>query len=260
MILAVVYGAVTGLSLGLTGSGGSILAIPFMVYGLGLPVNDAVVLSLAVVGLIALSGAIRQSRGRHGDWKTAALFAVTGMAVSPLVLHFASDMNPQLRLVLFALLMLAAAWRMVKGNAAIVGEAAARRHTGDPHPPSRALACGVVAGALAGLFGIGGGFVIVPLLVLFIDLPYKKAVGTSLAAIFLISVSGVAYGLLNHPDLPWDVFLPFAAGGVGGMFAGTALLHKLDEKTLRRVFACVIVLLSAWMLYDNIILTKGATP
>ncbi len=258
-MLAALYGIIVGLSLGLTGSGGSILAMPLMVYGLHIPASEAVILSLAVVGLIAMTGAVRQTISGNADWITAALFAATGAIISPLTLHFASDMPEQLRLTLFAVLMLLAAWKMV----------ATARKASEEGPyliPGknaffiiRALFFGGAAGALAGLFGIGGGFIIVPLLVIGLRMPFRRAIGTSLAIIFLISLSGVFYGVVGHPGLPWAIFPLFALGGVAGMLAGTHSASHLPENKVRKIFALTVTLLAAWILFDNLYLKEGTS-
>lgn len=248
------YGAIVGLSLGLTGSGGSILAVPLLVYGMGMPVGEAVFLSLAIVGLIALSGAIRQGIARQVDWAAAALFAVTGMTTSPVVLHFAAAMDPGLRLAMFAGVMVVAALRMALPN---LVQAQWKPPADGRASVYKALGGGIVAGGLAGLFGIGGGFVIVPLLVTLLLLPYRRAVGTSLAVIFMVSVSGVGYGLFSAEPVDWRILGLCALGGVVGMAVGTALVRRLPELVMRRAFAAIILALGAWILVDRLWLGNG---
>lgn len=110
--ITVIYGSIVGLSLGLTGGGGSILAIPILVYGLGMPMSQSVVISLLMVASIALFGAARQSFSGNVDWRAAILFSLAGMIISPLVIYIAHDVNETLRLILFAVLMLFVAYKM----------------------------------------------------------------------------------------------------------------------------------------------------
>lgn len=254
-IPAIIFGAITGLSLGITGGGGSILAVPLMIYGLHMTMAQAVPLSLAVVGLVALIGAVNMTRKSAVSWRLGALFALSGMMVSPLVLHFGAAVDQELRLTLFALLMLVVAATMVRSPALI--KETQKDDKNKIQFWGQALLGGAIAGTFAGFFGIGGGFIIVPLLVLLMGLPYRQAVGTSLAVIFLISLSGVSYAALHNGSLDWTVFAPFAAGGAGGMTAGNKLAHKLEEKSARRLFALIVVILALWMLLDNLWLKTG---
>jgi uncharacterized membrane protein YfcA len=145
------FGALVGLSLGLTGSGGSILAIPLLVYGLGLPIQDALPVSLLMVAAIAAFGAARQSIAHAIDWRAAILFSLTGMMVSPLVVAATHDADETLRLVLFALLMLFVAARMVLPRRTQIIPAHGARHN-----ILHMAAGGALAGSLAGFFGVGG--------------------------------------------------------------------------------------------------------
>ena len=190
----------------------------------------------------------------QADWVTASLFALTGMIVSPFVLHYAAGMDQSLRLILFAVLMLAAAWRMQAGA---VSASYNRATDINVKYVGKAAASGVAAGALAGLFGIGGGFIIVPLLVMGLKPPYRRAVRTSLAVIFLISLSGIFYGALGKTEVDWNVFMPFAAGGMIGMLAGTQLTGFLPERMTCLVFSGIVPLLAMWILFDNLWLGNG---
>ena len=248
------FGAVVGLSLGLTGSGGSILAVPLLVYGMGIPVREAIFLSLAIVGLIALTGAVRQGIARQVDWAAAVLFAATGAVVSPVVLHFAAAMDQGVRLSLFAGVMVLAAIKMAFPRMGGGQWEAPKDGRASAH---KALGGGVVAGALAGLFGIGGGFVIVPLLVSLLHIPYRRAVGTSLAVIFLISVSSIGFGLLSDAPVDWRVLGLFALGGFAGMVAGTALVRHLPDLIMRRAFAVIVLGMGVWILFDRLWLQSG---
>lgn len=246
------FGALVGLSLGLTGSGGSILAIPLLVYGLGLPIQDALPVSLLMVAAIAAFGAARQSAAHAVDWRAAVLFSLTGMAVSPLVVAATHDANETLRLVLFALLMLFVAVRMVLPRRALIIPAHDARHNILPM-----AAGGAVAGALAGFFGVGGGFIIIPLLSLIFAMPYKIAVGTSLACIALIASAALAGQFAAGARFDIPLVLPFIGGGLLGLMAGTALVNRIDEKISRRVFAGITILLALFMLADKLFITSG---
>lgn len=254
LLPAFVFGSLVGLSLGLLGGGGSILALPLLIYGLGVDVHVAILGSLMLVGLIAAGGAVRYSMARQVLWKPALLMAASGVIVTPLVLRWAHGVPDSIRLSLFALAMLAAVASMLrpiaKRNASLDPEAG----RGWIQLTPKALISGIVAGSFAGFFGIGGGFVIVPLLVQFLRLPYAQAVATSLAVISLISLSGVAGELARGIRMPLALFILFAAGGLSGMLISIRFVTRWDERSLRRLFAAGVTLLAVFILVDTLIL------
>jgi uncharacterized protein len=253
--ITVVYGSIVGLSLGLTGGGGSIMAIPILVYGLGMPIDQAIVVSLLMVASIAFFGAARQSFAGNVDWRSAFMFSLTGMLISPLVVYAAHEVNETLRLVLFAALMLFVAYRMVFSK----NESPASTNTLNLFKPKviQTAAGGASAGALSGFFGVGGGFIIVPLLTMIFAMPYRKAVSTSLAVIFLISTTAIAGAFLKGISLNWNLFILFVVGGFIGMLIGTALVNLIPERTAKITFAAITVLLAIYMLIDKLILHQG---
>lgn len=253
--LTVIYGSIVGLSLGLTGGGGSILAIPILVYGLDIPVSQAVVLSLLMVASIALLGAAKQSFSGNVDWQAAILFSLAGMIISPIVIYVTQDVNETLRLILFAVLMLFVAYKM-----AFSGEkSSASSNTRSVHKASaiKVATGGAAAGALSGFFGVGGGFIIVPLLTMIFAMPYRKAVSTSLAVIFLISITAVAGAYLKDMTLDWSLFTLFVVGGLVGMLVGVTLVNFIPEHIAKVIFASITAILAAYMLIDKLFLHQG---
>lgn len=253
--LTAVYGSIVGLSLGLTGGGGSILAIPILVYGLGIPISQAVVVSLLMVASIALFGAGRQSFAGNVDWRAALMFSVAGMIISPLVIYAAHDVNETLRLILFAVLMLFVAYKMAFSDK----KSPIPINALSVHQPNaiKTATGGAAAGALSGFFGVGGGFIIVPLLTMIFAMPYRKAVSTSLAAIFLISITAVAGAYLKGISLDWSLFTLFVAGGMAGMLVGTALVNFIPERPAKIIFAAITATLAFYMLIDKLFLHQG---
>jgi uncharacterized membrane protein YfcA len=231
------------------------LAIPILVYGLGIPMSQAVVISLLMVASIALFGAIRQSFSKNVDWRAAILFSIAGMVISPLVIYVAHDVNETLRLILFAVLMLFVAYKMAFSNA----KKTAPTNSLSIHQPwaIKTVTGGAAAGALSGFFGVGGGFIIVPLLTMIFSMPYRKAVSTSLAAIFLISTTAIAGAYLKGISLEWNLFSLFVVGGLAGMLAGTALANFIPERTARIIFASIAATLAVYMLIDRLFLHQG---
>lgn len=244
------YGSIVGLSLGMTGSGGSILAVPLLVYGAGLSLPQALVGSLFIVACVAAFGALRQSLGGRVDWRAALLFSATGMVISPLVVTLAHDVDETARLVLFAVLMLVVAGHMAGYGAHCV--------QGDRKAGALRIGLsGALAGALAGFFGVGGGFIIVPLLIFMFAMPYTKAVGTSLASIALISSAALAGHFAKGVALDWILLANFIAGGVLGMLAGIVAMNKVPERVGKLAFAITTAVLAVFMLIDKLYLHQG---
>lgn len=263
MLLAVVLGTLVGFSLGLTGGGGAIFAVPLLVYGLGLPAREAVGVSLLTVGVTALVGFIQRARAGQVEFPTGLLFALAGMVGAPAGTALAERLPEMVLLGLFAALMLVIAarmWRQTANTAArlpiLVDENAGPTCRRDPEGKLRltsrcALLLGVVglgAGVLAGVFGVGGGFIIVPALVTFSGMGMQRAIGTSLLVIALISAAGTASHVFAGKDLPLETAAQFSAGSVAGLFAGSILAGRLAGPTLQRVFAAAIVAVACYVI------------
>ena len=266
-ILTVLCGAVVGLSLGLTGGGGAIFAVPLLVYALGVDPHAAIGVSLVTVGLTSFVGFAQRLRIGAVEIRTGLFFAVAGMLTAPLGAWLATRFPESLLLVTFALLMLVIAARMWRksGDASErlplacanePGPTCRRDPQGVLHLTSRcALLLGLVgmgSGLLTGLFGVGGGFIIVPALVLFSGMGIQRAIGTSLLVISLVSVSGVVSMLAAERAMPWGVVGWFAVGSVGGLSIGGTLAQRLGGPTLQRVFAVAILGIGLLVIVRNL--------
>ena len=227
-----------GLSLGLLGGGGSILTVPALVYLGGLAPFEATTSSLVVVGLTSVSGAVQHAWRGNLELRVALLFAATGIpgsfAGSLLSRHIAA----QTQLLLFALAMIAAGTAMLLRR-----EMAAAERASVP----RVLAAGAGVGLLTGFLGVGGGFLIVPALVLFAAVPMAHAIGTSLAVIAVNCAGGFA-GRLAAP-IDWRATLEFTLVAIAGSFAGAALVRRISAPWLRRAFAVFVLAIAAFMLW-----------
>lgn len=248
-LLAAALGSLVGLSLGLLGGGGSILTVPILVYVLGFGPKEAIAGSLAVVGLVSLVGAWRHARAGQVEVRTALVFGVVAMAGAYGGARAARWVSGEVQLVIFAGVMLGVAWFMIRGRPP------SERH-GASKPGVVALAA-LAVGALTGLVGVGGGFLIVPALVLFLDVPMKRAVGTSLLVIFLNAAAAFA-GYMGQVALPWGVLAAFGLCAVVGIIAGSHLVHYVSARALRRAFALFLVVVAVFMLLRNLPLATGA--
>lgn len=268
-ILTLLCGAVVGLSLGLTGGGGAIFAVPLLVYALSVDPRAAIGVSLVTVGLTSFVGFAQRLRLGAVEIRTGLLFAVAGMLTAPLGSWLAARLPESLLLVAFALVMLIIAARMWR-KAGDTSERLPLACTNEPGPTCRrdpqgalhlnsrcAILLGLVglaSGLLTGLFGVGGGFIIVPALVLFSGMGIQKAVGTSLLVISLVSLSGVISLLAAERAMPWDAIGWFVLGSVVGLLMGGKLAQRLGGPTLQRVFAVAILGVGLLVIVRNLAL------
>lgn len=267
--LSLIFGTVVGLSLGLTGGGGAIFAVPLLVYGLGVPASEAVGVSLAAVGMTSFVGFLHRWKLGEVELRTGLLFAAAGMIGAPIGAWGASLLSEKLLLLLFAGLMLFVAVRLWRQASRAAG-------TNSPCPASAQasssvcrrdskgallltsrcaallLAAGVLTGMLSGLFGVGGGFVIVPSLVLISRMPIHRAIGTSLMVIALVSVSGVGALLSAGRAISPALAALFISGGMGGLFAGQRIACRLSGPMLQKVFVGAILAVAALVIARNL--------
>ncbi|WP_210541983.1 sulfite exporter TauE/SafE family protein [Rhodoferax sp. PAMC 29310] len=255
-LLAVGLGALIGLVLALTGAGGGVLAIPLLVFGLHLPLQQAAPVGLVAVGLAAALGAALGLKEGIVRYRAAALIGVAGMIVAPLGVWLAQHLPNRPLLGAFSLVLLYTAWRLLrKKSGAKAHLTGVPCHVSDADhriawtlPCARALGgTGLLSGLLSGLLGVGGGFVIVPALTRYTDLDVRSIQVTSLAVIALVSVSGVSAAAL-HGSVPWPVAIPFAGGAAVALLVGRLLASRLDAARLQQAFAWFTVLVALLML------------
>lgn len=270
-ILSVLSGLLVGFALGLTGGGGAIFAVPLLVYGLAVGPREAAGVSLAAVGCTALTGCLQRWRAGHVELGVGLLFALSGMAGAPLGTWLGGLLPDTLLLLLFAVLMTVVAIRLwlqatrrslAAANPASGSLLACRRSAdGRMHWSARCVALlavlGFLTGVLSGLFGVGGGFLIVPALVLFSGMAMHRAIGTSLLVIAFVSLSGVAAHLLGGRLLPLGVTALFVLGGMGGVWLGSRLGRRLSGPRLQQIFAGAILTVAAFMIIKTVMGTRG---
>lgn len=260
MTLVALLGFAVGIVLALTGAGGGILAVPLLVFGAGLSMAEAGPIGLLAVGLASSLGAAMGLRSGTVRYKAALLVAAAGVLCAPLGLWLAQRMPNRPLIALFAVVLLYVAVRAWQ-RSRCTGSAAAQRRTPPPcrldlargkinwtAPCARALCCcGLVAGGLSGLLGVGGGFVMVPALQRFTDLSTQSVLATSLAVIALVSMSGVAASAASG-HLHWAVAMPFAAAALAGMLGGRLVAARLPAARLQQGFALVSALVALALL------------
>ncbi len=252
--LALVFGLVIGILLGLLGGGGSILAVPVLVYVLGLDVGQAIPMSLIVVGVASAFGAIAKVRARQVQWRLAAIFAAAGIPATFVGSAIGRHLPQAAVLIGFAVVMVAAGWRMLKdtgdtGTACKVGNEGINWRRCAP----RSIPAGLGVGLLTGLFGVGGGFLIIPALVLMLGVEMPIAIGTSLVIIVANSVGGVV-AHLQDGQIDWTITAAFLGSAIFGSLVAGQLGTKVDTARLRTWFAYLVFAVAAYVLVDTVFL------
>jgi uncharacterized protein len=243
LILGLALAALIGLTLGLLGGGGSILTVPVLVYVMGYAAKPAIAMSLPVVGITSLIGAAMHWRLGNVRVSMALGFGLLAMIGAFAGARLATYMSGGAQLALLALAMTGASVSMLRNGPGAT----------EPHGRSHRALLAVIAlgvGVLTGLVGIGGGFLVVPALVLLARVPMRQAVGTSLLVIAMNSAAGLA-GYLGNVHLDWAFVAGFTAAAVAGALAGTALVARLPHAALKRGFAVFLLVTGGFVLYRN---------
>ena len=267
MNAALLSGGLVGLSLGLTGGGGAIFAVPLLVYWIGVDPRTAVSISLVTVAATALVGAVERWWYGQVEVRTGLLFAAAGMLTAPAGNWLGGQVPPQTLMAAFAGLMLLIAARMWHKAAdrteraaagvfaAGVGPTCSRDAEGRLRMTTRCFVLltlvGLVVGLLSGLFGVGGGFLILPALVAFATMDVFRAVGTSLFVMTLVGAAAVAAQVAAGRSIPLDIAGSFVGGGVPALFVGSWIGRRIGGPTLARVFAVAIVIVAAFIIFKT---------
>ncbi|MEU3148004.1 MULTISPECIES: sulfite exporter TauE/SafE family protein [unclassified Streptomyces] len=241
LILALVAGAVVGLALGGLGGGGSVLAVPALIYLLGFTPADAATTSLIIVVLTTVTALAGHARDGNVAWRTGLLFAAAGIVPAVIAGAAAGHLPQTVLTVSFAVIAALAALRMLRPTHA---------GTSGRVRPGRAGAAGAGLGTVTGFLGVGGGFLAVPALVGVLNLPMRRAVGTSLLVIMINSLAALGARAGTGMHLDWTVIAPFTAAAVLGAWDGKRLSAKVRGRTLQRLFAHLLLAVAALMLVD----------
>jgi uncharacterized membrane protein YfcA len=251
LLLAIPFGLAIGLAVGTLGGGGSVLAVPVLVYVFDQSVAEATTASLLVVAAGALAGGLGHARAGRVCWRHAASFtaaAIPGIVLGTLA---AEAVSGTLLLAAFALVMLAAAhatWRKAGDDEPEPEGAWERRGVCPPLRMPHDLIAGAAVGFLTGFFGVGGGFLIVPTLAVALAFTMRTAVGTSLAIITATSVLGLVTHLAAGRHLDAGVVAAMTLACVAGAALGSRLAGRIPQRALGRGFAVLVVAVAAYLL------------
>lgn len=241
MTVVAALGLAIGLLLGLLGAGGSILAVPALVYGAGLPLEVAVPTGLLVIGVTAVTAAAPRARRGEVGWRVAGVVSAAGVPATLAGAAVNRSLDPRLVLGGFGAVMVVAGARMVRRQLATGGDCALPGGRVDWRGClPKSIAAGAAVGFLTGLFGVGGGFLLVPALVLLLGLPMEVAVGTSLVVIAVNSAVGFG-AHAGQAELDWTLAAVFTVSAVTGSAVASRLAHRVPVGLLRRWFAVLVL-------------------
>lgn len=249
--LALSLAVLVGLALGLLGGGGSILTLPILQYVVGLEAHEAIAASLFVVGMTSLAAIIPHARAGRVHVKVGLVFGAASMVGAYSAGRFAKLIPPGILLVLFAIMMVVTAIMMLRPKRGDAVEAALGDIRFTPKQLVKIALEGLVVGAITGLVGAGGGFLVVPALVILGGLPMRTAVGTSLMVIAMKSFAGFA-GHASALHLDWPLMLGITAAALFGSIFGARLAGVVDPAKLRRGFGWFVVVMGAFMLTQEV--------
>jgi uncharacterized membrane protein YfcA len=283
--ISIIAGALIGLLMGALGGGGSILTVPVLVYALDQDPQTATTASLVIVGITAITAAVSHARAGHVQWRTAVLVGVVGAFASIPGTLANRAVNQQVLLLAFAALMIMAATAMLirsrrparpsttstshqpptadgtrptaeggpTGTSTVTASrsTAALAVTGKPGSRiaryAKIIAAALVLGFLTGFLGVGGGFLIVPALVLVLGLSMPQAIGTSLVIIAITSLAAFGQRIHQFAAIPWHIVLPFLVVAIIGSLLGKRVTARLSGNTLTKAFAGLLLAVAAYM-------------
>jgi uncharacterized protein len=244
-IFALILSGAIGVSLGLLGGGGSILAVPVLVYVAGIEAKESIAMSLAIVGATSFIGSLLHGRKGKLDLRVAATFGGAGIIGAYFGARLTQLVASGSLLLIFAALMLTVAVLMLARQDRPAAEA--QRHEGKL---LHTLLAGLGVGVLTGFLGVGGGFLVVPALVLFAGLPMPLAIGTSLLVIAINSTAGFV-GHLGEGRLQFSLTAAFTAMAVAGTFVGERFARRVPAQKLQQVFAYFVILVALFLVAEN---------
>ncbi|MFB1298464.1 sulfite exporter TauE/SafE family protein [Mycobacterium sp. pW049] len=252
--IGLAFGALIGVLLGLLGGGGSILAVPALVYGMSFTMEQAIPVSLIVVAAASAVGVIPRIRAKQVRWRMAGIFAAAGIPATIAGSAISAHLSQPVLMVGFAVVMVVAGIRMLTDQGATgtackieAGQVNWRRCA------PRSLGAGLLVGLLTGLFGVGGGFLIIPALVVMLGVEMSTAIGTSLLIIIANSVAGIV-SHLDRITVDWQVTAAFVAAAMATSLVAGYFGTRTDTARLQRWFAYLVFAVAAYVLADTLVL------
>lgn len=267
-IIGYISALAIGISLGLIGGGGSILAVPVLAYLFSIDEKAATAYSLFIVGTSSLVGGIKQHFKGYVDWKTAFVFGIPSIIGVTLVRYFIIPILPEIFFTLgnfeftrrmgmfgfFALLMIPAAFSMLKQNK----ESSINRNVKVTYNYPLIILEGLIVGSITGMIGAGGGFLIIPALVLLANVEMKVAVGTSLIIIAFKSILGFFLGDALTMTIDWTFLMIFSGLSFVGIFIGSYLGNFIDGQKLKKGFGYFIFAMAIFIFYMEFIVNTNS--
>ncbi len=254
-----------GISLGLIGSGGSILTVPVLVYLMNINPLLATTSSLFIVGMTSFVGGIKAYSENRVDFEAVTEFGIPSIFSIFITRHFILPALPDplftaaktevskdmFLMIVFAILMLAASFSMIRSSQSVSEKT--ENGSGEVHKALPLLVLGLLVGIVTGLLGAGGGFLIIPSLVLFLKLPMKTAVGTSLLIIGVNSLLGFLFSLRQF-TYNWTILIGFTVLAIAGIFIGNKLAEKVDGTSLRKGFGWFVLVMGLYIIVKELFL------
>ena len=244
MIVGYCLALVIGLTLGILGGGGSILTVPILIYVLDFEAKKAIAMSLFIVGATAAVGSYRHWRAGNVNFSRALLLGISAFCGSFVgAKYIATYLTSTVQMTLFAVTMLSAALLMYRGR----GYLEKTQESPPLTKPSFVIIMGICVGILTGIIGVGGGFLLVPVLVLGVKVPMREAIGTSLLIITMNTISGII-GYHGQFEYDWKFMAIFSSISIVGILIGSQFIQKVPQRTLKKVFAIFLLIMSVFIL------------
>lgn len=245
LIVACLLAGLIGVTLGVLGGGGSILTVPLLAYVIGLDAKVAIASALPVVGTTSIVGALQQSAHGHVELWPALRFGAVAMVGAYAATFAAEYLSGTVQLVLLAFMMIGSAYSMLSGRSPTVDDAEHR-----PLQWGRMVPIALGVGSLTGLVGAGGGFIVVPALVVLAHVSMRQAVGTSLVVIAM-NCAAAFVGYIGKVEVPWRLVAALTLAAVTGILLGSCAARRLAASTLRRGFGWFLIAMSVFILYRS---------
>ncbi len=266
-IVGYISAVLIGISLGLIGGGGSILTVPVLVYLLGIDAVLATGYSLFIVGVTSLVGGSRAFMNKTVDFRAVSLFGIPSILTIFIARHFVLPVIPDhlfrigtidvskgsFLMLIFSLLMLLSAFFMLRDTKDPDDTIKEEKESIQQYKMLSLLVPGLIVGFTTGLLGAGGGFLIVPALVLLLHLPMKTAIGTSLLIIAINSIFGFVFSI-GHYHFDWNILLIFTGLAISGVVIGSMLSQKFNANSLKRIFGWFVLLMAIYIIINELFL------